>query len=220
MKETIMNKIIIFFFLAISLNSYAQEKDTTFFKSVELDERKQTFVSLLYYCGLRKGECLALKKSDFDFKKKTLSITKVIIFANDKPELKDYPKSDNGIRAIPIPDDCITIIISFVESSEGFLFHGENSDMMTQSAYRRMWDSIIYALNIAAGWKKGEEKPIQDLTAHIFRHNYCTQLCYQIPKISTKMIARLMGDTEKVVLEVYSHIVEEKENISAAVNSL
>ena len=37
MKETIMNKIIIFFFLAISLNSYAQENDTTFFKSVELD---------------------------------------------------------------------------------------------------------------------------------------------------------------------------------------
>jgi hypothetical protein len=44
-------------------------------------------------------------------------------------------------------------------------------------------------------------------------------LCYQIPKISTKKIAQLMGDTEKVVLDVYSHIVEEEEQITEALNS-
>jgi integrase len=61
-------------------------------------------------------------------------------------------------------------------------------------------------------------KQFTDLTPHIFRHNYCTMLCYQVPKISTKMIAKLMGDTEKVVLEVYSHICEEKENVKETVN--
>ena len=53
---------------------------------------------------------------------------------------------------------------------------------------------------------------IHGLTAHIFRHNYCTELCYQVPAISTKKIAQLLGDDEKMVLEVYSHVVEKKEN--------
>jgi integrase len=79
-------------------------------------------------------------------------------------------------------------------------------------------------MNMALGYypfkkKDKGEKPIQGLTAHVFRHNYCTMLCYQIPKISTKKIAQLMGDTEKVVLDVYSHIVEEEEQITEALNS-
>ena len=41
------------------------------------------------------------------------------------------------------------------------------------------------------------------MTAHMCRHNYCTRLCYEIPKISTKKIAELMGDTEQMVLKVY-----------------
>lgn len=60
--------------------------------------------------------------------------------------------------------------------------------------------------------------PVTGLTAHVFRHNYCTNLCYQIPKISIKRIAQLLGDTEKMVLEVYNHIVLEKEDAAGAVN--
>lgn len=198
----------------------ALEKDAVL--SVKMDERKTAFLYLLYYCGLRKGECLALRPEDFDFEKRTLSVKRVIIFPNDKPEVKEYPKSDNGIRTLPLHKNLI-IIKNFVETSEGFLFHGKNSSIMTPTAYRRMWESIVLSLNMAAGYnpnakKDKKEKPIQDLTAHIFRHNYCTQLCYQIPKISTKMIARLMGDTERVVLNIYSHIVEERENVTDAVD--
>ncbi len=91
------------------------------------------------------------------------------------------------------------------------------------SIYRRMWDSIVTALNVAAGYnpnakKNRGEKPITGLTAHIFRHNFCTELCYQIPAISTKMIARLLGDDERMVLDVYSHILAEKENVAETLN--
>lgn len=56
-----------------------------------------------------------------------------------------------------------------------------------------------------------------DLTAHIFRHNYCTNLCYHIPTISLKKIAELPGDNEKMVTEVYNHIILEKEDAQKAV---
>lgn len=90
--------------------------------------------------------------------------------------------------------------------------------MITLSGYRRMWESIIHKMNLAAGGS--DTFPvISGLTAHMFRHNYCTQLCYQVPTISTKMIARLMGDNEKMVLDVYSHVCEDKESIHAALNN-
>ena len=66
--------------------------------------------------------------------------------------------------------------------------------------------------------KNRTEPPIQGLTAHIFRHNFCSELCYQVPEISTKMIAKLLGDDERMVLEVYSHIVAEKENVAESLS--
>ena len=190
-------------------------------QKADLDDRKRAFVSLLLYCGLRKSEALALTASDFDFKEKTVSITKAWADGTIKP----YPKSDNGVRVVPLPDVSIPKIRPFVESEKGYIFHGKDKDIMTGNAYRRMWESILTACNVALGYKphsklEGKEKPITSLTAHVFRHNYCTELCYQIPTISTKMIARLLGDDERMVIEVYSHLVEEKENTADAVNNI
>ncbi|MCR5092360.1 MAG: tyrosine-type recombinase/integrase [Lachnospiraceae bacterium] len=194
-------------------------------RKVDLDPRKRSFLLILYYCGLRREEALALSADDFDWKEKIVRIRRVIIFDGNNPELKNYPKTENGLRDVPLPDALIEEIRDYVDSTTGFLFRGCNAEMMTLSAYVRMWDSIVLALNVAAGYnpftrKNRMEKPIQGLTAHIFRHNYCTELCYQIPAISTKMIARILGDTEKMVLDVYSHIVEQKENVQDAVNKI
>lgn len=190
---------------------------------VDLDLRKFAFVNILYYCGLRRQEALALTRFDFDWKENTVNINKVVIFDHGHPELKNYPKSDNSLRKVPIPAEAIGKIRPYVDCcTDPFLFHSRNSELMTPTGYKRMWMSIISQMNRALGYNpflKGENKlkqgepPITDLTAHIFRHNYCTQLCYQVPAISTKMIAKLMGDTEKMVLNVYSHIVDEKENV-------
>lgn len=200
----------------------ALEKDAM--EKADLSDQKRAFVTILYYCGLRRGEALALTPEDFDFKNKTVSISRVVIFNANTPEIKPYPKSDNGIRLIPLPDASVSILEPYVANCTGYLFKGLKTPLMTQQAYKRMWESIICEMNIAAGYnpqqkKNRPEKPIQGLTAHTFRHNYCTQLCYQIPSISTKMVARLMGDTEQVVLNVYSHILEEKEDVTSAVNN-
>ena len=187
-------------------------------KKVELDAKKNAFLKTLYYCGVRRGEALALSRFDFDFKENKLSITKCLIFVGGIPEIKPYPKSHNGIRKIPIPSEMVSSVREFVESSDGgCLFRTKDRSMMTESSFKAMWGSIITSLNVAVGynpWAKNRgEPPIRDLTPHVFRHNYCTELCYRVPEISTKMIARLLGDNEKMVLNVYSHIVEEKENV-------
>lgn len=88
---------------------------------------------------------------------------------------------------------------------------------MTESAYKFMWKQIVKKMNRAAGGTDNLQV-IYGITAHVFRHNYCTNLCYQVPAISIKKIAKLMGDTEAVVLRTYNHIMEEKENVESVVN--
>ena len=195
------------------------------FLNAELDPRKRAFVDILYYLGLRRQEALALTRFDFDFDRKVVRINKVIVFDHNAPVLKNYPKSDRGLREVPMPGILIEHIRKYIEESDGgYLFKGKNTDMMTETGYRRMWNSIISSMNVAAGYNPNAKKmkgpkPIADLTAHIFRHNYCTELCYQVPAISTKMIARMLGDDEKMVLKVYSHIKYENEKIDTALNA-
>lgn len=188
--------------------------------NVEMEDRKYVFLMILYSCGLRRGEMLALTRDSFDFDNNTLSVKNVMIFEKETPKLKPYPKTDRGIRTVPIPDDIADRIRPFIESSDGFIFKSSKGGPLTKSGYDALWRSIIVNLNYAVGWKNKGEKLITGLTAHIFRHNYCTELCYKVPIISTKMIARLLGDTEKMVIEVYSHIIEEKEEPQDVVNEV
>lgn len=204
----------------------ALEKEA--FLNAELDMNKRAFVNILYYCGLRRGEALALTKEDIDIKNKLINVDKVIVFDGSNPVLKMYPKSEHSIRKVPLPYQAIFNLKSYTATLDQgeFLFHTQTGAMMTEIGYRRLWESIINGMNVALGYnpqaKKNKplEKPIRDLTAHIFRHNYCSELCYQIPKISTKKIAELMGDTEKMVIEVYSHIIDEKEDVESVVEEM
>lgn len=186
------------------------EKDAI--KKAELSERELAYINVLLYLGLRRGEALALTQFDFDFKKQVVNINKTVIFVKNNSEVKHYTKSENGMRCLPIPRQAIEPLKDYMTNiSTTSLFTSQNG-AITLSSYRKMWESIIRKLNTSVGGT--ESFPIiTDLTAHIFRHNYCSNLCYQIPSISIKKIAQLMGDTEKVVLDVYNHIIDEKEDV-------
>ena len=174
------------------------------------------FIYLLYGCGLRRGEALALTIFDINTKKREITINKSHEFSSEKPVLKS-PKSVNGYRAVPIPEKIFSDVERYVDylksKNKTYLFTMRNGHPVTKSSYDKMWKRIIGKLQEVC------DEPITGLTAHVFRHNYCTNLCYQIPTVSIKRIAQLLGDTEKMVLEVYNHIVLEKEDAVSAVDA-
>lgn len=176
----------------------------------------KTFVYILFGCGLRRGEALALTIFDVNLKNHELTINKSHEFIKDKPKQKS-PKSKNGNRTVPIPDAVFPTIQSYVQYRKSLgkthLFVMRNGEPCTKSSYDKMWKRIVKQMQAVS------DQPIEGLTAHVFRHNYCTNLCYQIPIISIKKIAALLGDTDKMVLEVYNHIITEKEDASTAVNN-
>lgn len=193
----------------------AAEK-TAVFKAQYKYDSDQAFVYLLYGCGLRREECIALTVFDFNFADQTVSVNRAHEFVHGHPQQKD-PKTWNGFRTLPLPSKIYLTIKTYVEalkaSGKTYLFTTQRGDPASLSCYRRMWERIIDAMQSVS------KDPITGLTAHIFRHNYCTMLCYQIPKISIKRIAQLLGDKERMVLDVYNHVVMEREDAAGAVDA-
>lgn len=195
---------------------YPEEVDAI--KNADFSPMERCFVYLIYGCGLRRGEALALNK-DFhvNVKKKILNVQTSIRFDGNSPGIKD-PKSHNGFRQIPMPDFLTDFLKEYIPTLTGpYLIHGRDGNMISKSSYDKMWARIKKKMNLAAGGTD-ELQVIYGFSAHTFRHNYCTNLCYQVPNISIKKIAKLMGDTETVVLNVYNHVQEERENVEMVVN--
>jgi len=58
---------------------------------------------MLYWCGIREGELLALTPADFDFEKQTVSITKSYQRIKGQDIITD-PKTAKSNRVVKMPD--------------------------------------------------------------------------------------------------------------------
>ena len=192
-------------------------------KKADFTSREKCFVYLLFYLGLRREEAIALSKFDIDFAKNTVSINKAIIFDGNNPEYKD-PKSFSGIRINPLPAELIPFLKEYLSTLPGTLLvpKSDGVSVLTKSAYDKMWANIVKKMNNAVtseNEKRLGYKPIDGLTAHIFRHNYATMLYYS--GISMKKAAALMGHSDvNLIMNIYAHLDEEKENARAKLDSV
>lgn len=157
------------------------------------------YVLAMLYTGMRRGECLALLRSDIDLDKKRISITKAIRLNGNQPELagtksaemkraktkKVIRGEDEGHRVVPIPDLLLPVLTKVCanKKSSDILFPRENGRYATQMACRNWWKSIKRRCHIAAGAKLyrnavlTETSPIDDkISVHYLRHTYASDM--------------------------------------------
>ena len=179
--------------------------------SADLTERQRVFVLLLYYCGLRREECLALDFSALDFKKKVVNVRRALIFDGNAPKM-ERTKNSYSIREVFIPDVFVPVLKAYAENKTGLLFCMPNGDPLTQSSFRRFWEKIQAALIV-------ETPDAETLTPHIFRHNYATMLYYS--NISPKKAAELLGHADTtMIMNIYAHLDEIKERAAEKINAI
>lgn len=180
-------------------------------QTADLTLRERTLIELLLYAGLRRGEALGLSPKDIDFKRNTISISKTVIFKGNTPEIKDTPKSDSGIREIPIPSNLKATLQEYLQSriGESYLLTMERrNSLITKSSFRKLWDNIIK--------KTGLDK---DVTAHILRHTYSTKLFYG--GIDAKTAQYLLGHSSiSMTLDIYTHLQKDNTEIRTKLNDV
>ena len=71
---------------------------------------------ILYWCGIREGELLALTIGDLDFEEKTISINKTLSRIG-KQDIVTDPKTRKSKRKVSMPDFLVDEMKDFVKVS-------------------------------------------------------------------------------------------------------
>lgn len=166
------------------------------------------FAAFLYFFGLRRGEALALNKSDVVFginrKPVSLSVTKQFVYPDNNMPVVSTVKTTAGERTLPIPEKALDYI-DFGNLPDGLLFGSADSSADGNPAARPLsYSEIVDRWTSFIRFALGDDT---DVTMHVLRHNYCTMLFENGVDVMT--VRYLMGHEDiKTTLEIYAHYTE------------
>lgn len=117
---------------------------------ISTPHRAQTAAMIMLFAGLRRGELIPLTWSDINFEEKTITVNKSVEMINGQSRIKDGGKTANANRKIYVPQILIDYLKT-VERKNLLVCLSANGEMLSESAFIRMWNSYILDLNIKYG---------------------------------------------------------------------
>lgn len=205
-----------------------QEQFIDFVYSSHIYSRLGNLFTVLLGTGLRIGEALALTWDDIDFDSGMITIYKTMAYKQGEDGKYGYrispPKTAAGIREIPMLDDVIAALKReksqtkpkkkfVVEGYTGFVFLNSTGQVYTNSFLYDSIQGIVETYNreeLAKAIK--EDRPpvyLPKISAHIFRHTFCTRMCEQ--DVNLKVLQDIMGHRNiRTTMEVYARATREK----------
>jgi integrase len=198
---------------------------------IETPHRAQTAAMIMLFAGLRRGELLALQWSDIDIKKGAITVNKSAKMLKGKLQIIPGAKSDAGNRVVwivkPLAD-----YLQTVEKTSDLVCPKIDGSVMTETAFKRLWESYMSCLN----WKYGnfentyitgkggkivpfvkpesiyapEKVPfvIDRFTPHMLRHSYITMLFLSGVDVVTAKCQAGHADIS-TTLNIYTHLTDE-----------
>ena len=146
--------------------------------------KHRTMLSLIYACGLRRGELLNLKPKDIDSQRGMLRV-------NQGKGKKD--------RLVPISEKIIGILREYYqyEKPTEYLFEGEKmGEKYSEGSLQKVLKSALKKAKIA--------KPV---TLHWLRHSYATHLLESGTDL--RFIQELLGHNSSKTTEIYTHVSQK-----------
>ena len=163
-------------------------------------------MNVLFWTGMRKGEMLALTKSDIDLVNKTIHINKTYARINMVNIIQE-PKTPKSNRVISIPQ----FLVDMLEDYMGQLYRLNDDDRLFPYGTE-------YCRNII---KRGCAKTgVKRIRVHDLRHSHASMLIEM--GYSPLLIAERLGhENVKTTLQTYSHLYPNKqEELASAIDEL
>ena len=139
----------------------------------------RVFFNLALFCGMRRGELIALEWSDLDFAASSVSVTKSSS-AVDGQIITKAPKTAAGIRVISVPASVMAMVKQYRKEwieyrlSLGSAWEGTNH-VFIQWNGRQMYPSTPYNMfKKILRWYNADHPadPLPDIPLHGLRHPY------------------------------------------------
>ena len=173
------------------------------------------YVLTMLLCGLRRGECVGLTIDNVCFDKKRLAIHKAIRYRTNQGLIKG-PKTQAGIRHVPIPDILMPILKSHCAGKKpgSYVFTKVDGSRATGIAVRRWWESFHRQCHIVAGAKLYRNKILvetspfgDEVSPHYLRHTYSTDI--HAAGVHDKEQKHFIGHKSSDVTDIYRAVSDE-----------
>ena len=165
------------------------------------------FPVFLLCTGCRKSEALALSWDDVDFEGREIKITKSLDYTSGANPKYKPPKTDAGIRTVPIIDILYDMLQqAYIARTSDLVFPapdsnrgGKGGGLMTLRGYEGHWNKYCEA----AGFIGSDGKPT--LTAHNLRHGTAT-LMFELG-VDELTAQRILGHSRiEITREIYTEL--------------
>lgn len=179
------------------IDFYTPEEFNLFIKNADNIIYK-TFFLVLYFCGLRKGEAMALKWGDIDFKNSQLQVNKTWDHRN---HILTTPKTANSYRVVLFPER----VKAALEDLKSY-YENPSSDCFVFGCYKPIARNTIDFVNL----KYSRLANLKKIRIHDFRHSHVSLLINN--NFSPFDIAKRLGHTPEMVNNRYGHWFKESQN--------
>lgn len=188
----------------------------------ETEHRGKRAAMIMLYSGLRRGELLALTWADVDTDAATITVNKSVQFHGGRPVLAHgKAKTAAGLRTVDIPQ----VLCKYLEAERAkdnhmYIVHNRQGGLLSQSGWRRLWESYLAELNLWHGYTaeerrennissvhnpNGLEMRIEVFTAHQLRHTFCMLMYHAGVDVLTARDQ--MGHADiTTTLQIYTHL--------------
>lgn len=161
-----------------------------------VNHRVQAAAMFMLKAGLRRGEVLALQKSDIHDDR--IWVTKAVRFVNNRPVVGET-KNESSERTVPL----FAQLKPFVGNIENYVFPDADGELCSETAFQRAWESYLHSLSQVAGY------PVS-FRPHDLRHTFVTVCRDNGIDIHTCM-AWCGHASERMILQIYDHLSEDRE---------
>lgn len=186
-------------------------------ESRSIPKQFKIFFLMALFCGMRRGELIALEWDDLDFQRNSVNVTKSTSIANGKP-LTKAPKTASSIRLISVPPSIIQLAkeyhreqlqyrLTLGEKWEGnnYIFIQWNGKQMHPDTPYNTFKKIIKRHNESTS---DESKKLPNIPLHGLRHTSATLLISQNVDVRT-VSGRLGHSQTSTTMDIYAHSLKK-----------
>lgn len=183
-------------------------------------ERTADIIEFISLTGLRFGECVAIKKDQYDSESVYINGTIDYVSKKSSAAVKTPTKTNKSTRKVDLPDRAIEIIEKVIAEnilmSQNESYNDRNFVFTTSSGNPAILSNFNTALNRLSKQCNINKK----VTSHILRHTHISLLAEL--NIPLKAIMDRVGHMDaKTTLNIYTHVTDTtKKEIVTKLNSI